>query len=252
MNLKKHIPIWGIVIIVGVMGGLVADVLQSDSDNFYSDVIRLDNVVTKIHENYVETVNSGDLVDKAVDGMLQILDPHTTYFEQKQYDELLIHTEGKFGGLGIQISIRDKALTVMTPIAGTPAARAGIQSGDQILKINNKPTRGISIDDAVGKLRGEPGSEVTITIRRKGEKDNDYTIVREIIHIKSVPYYGVLDKNIGYVRLNTFAQESGTEVEKALKELLKKNIKGLIFDLRNNPGRIESVRKRHPPIENRV
>ncbi|MDD5673592.1 MAG: S41 family peptidase [Chitinivibrionales bacterium] len=236
MNFKRHIPVWGIVIFLGVTGGLVADVSQGSNDNFYSDVIRLDNVVTKIHENYVEEVNSNNLVDKAVDGMLSILDPHTTYFQEKQYNELLIHTEGKFGGLGIQISVRDKILTVMTPIAGTPATRAGIQSGDQIIKINNKSTKGISVDDAVNKLRGEPGSEVTITIRRKGEKDADYTITREIIHIKSVPYYGVLDKNIGYIRLNTFAQESGEEVEKAIKELLKKNIKGLVFDLRTNPG----------------
>ena len=230
------IPVLGVVVLVVILGGLLVDVTVADGDNFYSDIIRLDNVVTKIHQSYVEKVNSKDLVDKAIDGTLKILDPHTTYFEKKQYEELMIHTEGKFGGLGIQISIRDNVLTVMTPISGTPASRAGIQSGDQILKINGKSTKGITVDQAVGKLRGEPNTSVGITIRRKGEKDIDYTIIREIIRIKSVPYYGVIDKDMGYIRLNTFSKETGAEVDKAIRELLKKNIKGLVFDVRSNPG----------------
>ncbi len=230
-------PFAGIVIMIVVITGLVVDATKADGDSFYSDIIRLEDVATKIHQNYVEEMNSKDLVDNAISGMLQILDPHTTYFEPKQYEELKIHTEGKFGGLGIQISIRDNVLTVMTPISGTPASRAGIQSGDQIIKIDGKSTAGISIDAAVGKLRGEPGSKVTITIRRKGEaKDIDYTIPREIIHIKSVPYYGVVADSIGYVHLSTFSQDAGAEVEKAIKELSKKSIKGLVFDLRHNPG----------------
>jgi carboxyl-terminal processing protease len=230
-------PFVGIVILTVVIGGLVVDATKADGDNFYSDIIRLDNVATKIHQNYVEEMNSKDLIDNAIQGMLQILDPHTTYFESKQYEELKIHTEGKFGGLGIQISIRDKVLTVMTPIAGTPAERAGIQSGDQILRIDTKPTLGLTIDQAVEKLRGEPGTKVTISIRRKGEpKDIDYAITREIIHIKSVPYYGVINNDIGYVYLQQFSEDAGSETEKAVKELLKKNIKGLVFDLRHNPG----------------
>jgi carboxyl-terminal processing protease len=230
-------PFTGIVIMIVVVAGLVVDATRADGDSFYSDIIRLDNVATKIHQNYVEEMPSKDLIDNAIRGMLQILDPHTSYFEAKQYEELKIHTEGKFGGLGIQISIRDKVLTVMTPITGTPASRAGIQSGDQIIKIDGKSTAGISIDNAVKKLRGEPNTKVSITIRRKGEpKDIDYTISREIITIKSVPYYGVLNNDIGYVHLQTFSQEAGAEVERAVKELLKKNIKGLVFDLRHNPG----------------
>lgn len=230
-------PFTGIVIMIVVIAGLVVDSTRADGDSFYSDIIRLDNVATKIHQNYVEEMPSKDLIDNAIKGMLQILDPHTSYFEAKQYEELKIHTEGKFGGLGIQISIRDKVLTVMTPITGTPASRAGIQSGDQIIKIDGKSTAGITVDQAVSKLRGEPGSKVTIQIRRKGEaKDIDYTIAREVITIKSVPYYGVLENDIGYIHLQTFSQEAGAEVEKAIKELLKKNIKGLVFDLRHNPG----------------
>jgi carboxyl-terminal processing protease len=230
-------PLLGVIILMVVVGGLVVDADKAEQENFYSDIIRLEHVATKIHQNYVEDVGSKDLVDEAIEGMLEILDPHTSYFEEKQYEELRIHTEGQFGGLGIQISIRDKMLTVMTPIAGTPASRAGIQSGDQIVKIDGKPTKGITVDQAVGKLRGAPGSEVTISIRRKGEKqDVDYTVTREIIHIKSVPFAGVLDNDIGYIRLLTFSQDAGDEIERGVRELMTKNIKGLILDLRHNPG----------------
>lgn len=230
-------PFFGVIVLIVVLAGLVVDATNSDSDDFYKDIIRLDGVVTKIHQSYVEEIPSKDLVDNAVKGILKILDPHTSYFEPKQYEELKIHTEGKFGGLGIQISIRDKLLTVMTPIAGTPASRAGIQSGDQIIKIEGKSTVGITIDKAVNKLRGEPGTNVSITIRRKGEvKDIDYEITRQIIHIKSVPFAGVIADSIGYIQLQTFSQEASAEVEKALQELIKKNIKGMVFDLRHNPG----------------
>ena len=236
-SLFMHMPFTGIIILVVVLAGLVVEATNTNSDNFYEDIIRQDDVATKIHQNYVEELSSKDLIDNAIKGMLRILDPHTSYFEAKQYEELKIHTEGKFGGLGIQISIRDKVLTVMTPIGGTPASRAGIQSGDQIVRIEGKSTAGITIENAVKKLRGEPGTKISITIRRKGEpKDLEYTITREIIHIKSVPFYGVLKDSVGYIQLQTFSQEAGDEVEKAVKELLKSNIKGLIFDLRHNPG----------------
>ncbi len=235
--LSGRIPFIGVTVLIVVIAGLAFDVTKADSDNFYEDVQRFDRVFTKIHQNYVEGIESKKLVDAAIEGMLSILDPHSNYFEKKQFDELLIQTEGKFGGLGIQISIRDKVLTVMTPIPGTPAERAGIQSGDQILKINGKSTEGITIDEAVGKLRGAPDTDVKITIRRRGEpKDLEYKITRAIIRIKSVPYYGVFGDGIGYLSLKTFSQDAGSEVEKALKELLKRNIKAVIFDLRYNPG----------------
>jgi carboxyl-terminal processing protease len=231
------VPITGMVLLIVVFVGLAVDSSGAGEENFFADVKRMDNVATKIHQNYVEDVSSKDLVDNAIKGMTQILDPHTSYFEAKEYEDLRMHTEGKFGGLGIQISIRDKVLTVMTPISGTPAHRAGIQSGDQIIRIDGVSTRGYTSDKAVTKMRGEPGTEVRLLIRRKGEaQDLEYVITRAIIHIKSVPYYGLLDGGIGYVTLQQFSQEAGAEVEKAVIELLKKNIRGLVFDLRHNPG----------------
>jgi carboxyl-terminal processing protease len=232
-------PLVGLAIIIVVITGMLIDIrsASNENDDFYEDHERFEMVYKNIHQNYVEQISSKDLVDNAVKGMLKILDPHTSYFDVKDFQELKIHTEGKFGGLGIQISIRDKVLTVMTPIGGTPASRAGIQSGDQIIKIDGKTTAGITIDNAVGKLRGEPGTKVVITVRRKGElKDLDYSITREIIHIKSVPYYGVISDSVGYVQLQTFSEEAGSDVEKAIKELTKKGIKSLVFDLRHNPG----------------
>jgi len=231
------IPMMGMVVLIVAFVGLAVDSTRANVDNFFADVVRMDNVAAKIHQNYVNDVSSKDLVDNAIKGMMQALDPHTTYFEAKEYDDLRIQTEGKFGGLGIQISIRDKVLTVMTPISGTPAHRAGIQSGDQIIRIDGASTRGYTSDKAVSKLRGEPGTSVTILIRRRGEaQDIEYTIKREIIHIKSVPFFGVLENDIGYIVLQTFSQDAGAEIERAIKELLKKNIKGLVFDLRHNPG----------------
>jgi carboxyl-terminal processing protease len=232
-------PFVGIAVLMVVFTGLWIDVPTADNqdNNFYSDIIRFENVATKIHQNYVEEMKSGELLDNGINGMLRILDPHTSYFKDDQYEELKIHTEGKFGGLGIQISIRDKVLTVMTPISGTPAARSGIQSGDQIITIDGKSTAGITIDKAVSKLRGKPGTRVTISIRRKGEgKDMEYTITREIIHIKPVPFAGVIDSSIGYIHLLQFSQDAGAEVDKAIQMLLKKNIKAMVFDLRHNPG----------------
>jgi len=235
--LEGRIPLFGVIVLIVVIAGLAFDVTRADSDNFYKDTQRFDQVFLNIHQKYVENIDSKKLIDSAIDGMLRLLDPHSNYFEKKQYEELIIQTEGKFGGLGIQIAIRDKVLTVMTPIPGTPAERAGIQSGDQILKINGKSTEGITTDEAVSKLRGAPDTEVMITIRRRGEsKDLDYKITRAIIQIKPVPFYGVFGNGVGYLVLKTFSQDAGAEVEKALRELLKHNIKGIVFDLRYNPG----------------
>src|SRR5690606_30349421 len=155
---------------------------------FYSDLTRLERIVTRINESYVEEVPSRELLDAAVEGMRGVLDPHTAYFEADDYKDLRISTDGEFGGLGIQIGIRDRVLTVIAPMSGTPAHRMGLRAGDRILRIDTLDTRGITVDEAVGKLRGKPGSRVTLRIGREGVAEPlDFTITRAIIKIESVP-----------------------------------------------------------------
>ncbi len=234
--------LWGVLFTAGIMVGLIADVSRAaestkEKGDFFSDVQLLDGVMSKIHQKYVEEVNSSDLVDQAVNGMLSILDPHTSFLKPKDYEELMIHTQGKFGGLGIQIAISEKVLTVMTPIPGTPAERAGIQTGDRIIKIDGKSTQGITVDKAVEKLRGEPGTSVVITILRKGERAPfEVPLVRDVIVIRSVPFSGMLENGVGYVRLNSFSKETADEMETAIDGLLKSGARGIIFDMRHNPG----------------
>ena len=196
-----------------------------------------DQVITTIYTDYVDPIDYRKLIKGAIDGMTSTLDPHTVFFTPKQYNDLKIDTRGKFGGLGIQIGLRDKWLTVISPIEGTPAYRSGIQAGDKIIKIEGESTKGITTEEAVSKLRGDPGTKVTITISREGEpKSFDVIIVRDIIEIKPIPYYGLVDDDIGYVRLTQFSAESGDEIKNALIDLTQQGAKGIILDLRSNPG----------------
>jgi len=208
----------------------------SKNESYYEWSNVFDRVLQRIHFGYVEEPDDSLFVRKAIEGGLQTLDPHTTFFDPKDYEDLMMQTEGKFGGLGIQISIRDKILTIMTPIEGTPAERAGLRSGDKIIKIDGKSTKGISTDKAVSKMRGEPGTKITLTIQREGEEPIDYEITRAIINIKSVPYAGLLNDTIGYVRLNSFSQTAEREVAQKVDSLRDLGMKALIFDLRYNPG----------------
>ncbi len=225
--------------VTAVVGGfaLIGSRVQAGGDKFYSDLIRLDKVVTKISENYVEEVSSEELVDAAVVGIRGILDPHTAYFTPKDYEDLKVNTEGEFGGLGIQIGIRDNMLTVVSPLAGTPAYRMGLQAGDKIIRIDTVSTQGITIDDAVDKLRGKPGTVVKLQIQREGAPGPlEFAITREVIKIESVPYAGMLNDSIGYVKVTQFAKRTGEDLEEKIVELKKHNPKGIILDLRVNPG----------------
>jgi carboxyl-terminal processing protease len=216
---------------------LAGNRVEAGSDRYYSDIDRLDKIVTKINENYVEPVTSKQLVDAAIEGMRDILDPHTAYFEARDYEDLKATTDGEFGGLGIQIGVRDQVLTVISPLAGTPAHRLGIQAGDKILRIDTADTRGISVDKAVDRLRGRAGTQVTLRIRREGVADPlDFTITREIIKIESVPYAALLGDSVGYVKVTQFAKFTGRDLETKVTELMKRHPRGLILDLRMNPG----------------
>jgi len=214
--------VYGAAVAVTI-AALAVDFSFAKNDNIYDEIQKLDKVLIKVDKNYVEQIPADELVDAAIEGMRTALDPHTAFFKKDDYEELMVHTKAEFGGLGITIAIRDNVLTVVSPLPGTPASMMGILAGDRIVKIDGKSTAGITVEEAVKKLRGKPGTQVTIAIEREGVKERfDYTITRAIIQIKSVPYYVMLSDTIGYVRLVSFSDESGKEVEDALKQLTGK------------------------------
>jgi carboxyl-terminal processing protease len=189
-----------------------------------------------VKKNYVEEVDEKDLVYGAIKGMLSSLDPHSSFMPPEAFKEMQVDTKGEFGGLGIQIGIKKRILTIIAPIEDTPAFRAGVKAGDKIIKIDGESTKDITLFEAVSKLRGPKGTSVTITIVRDGlEKPKDITIVRDIIKIKSVKSR-IIDKSIGYVKLTQFQEKTASELRKALNKFDKQNIGSLILDLRNNPG----------------
>lgn len=216
---------------------LGSSVLAKGEKFKYEDIIRLERVVNKIGEFYVEEVESEKLVEAAIDGLRDVLDPHTAYFSEKDYDNLKISTEGAFGGLGITIAIRDRVLTIISPLVGTPAFRMGLQAGDKIMEIDNESTKGITVDKAVEKLRGKPGTPVRIKIFREGLTEMlEYTVIREIIQIQSVPFAGLIQDSIGYVKITQFSKQTSQDLSEKLAMLKKQGMKSLILDLRNNPG----------------
>jgi len=200
------------------------------------DLIR--KVMEIIKSDYVEeNVDEQKLIYGAIEGMLKTLDdPFSRFMEPKSFKEMQVETQGEFGGLGIVITIKNKLLTVISPIEDTPAYKAGIKAGDVILKIDGKDVVDIALHDAVKLLRGPEGSKVTINVLREGEKEaKDYCLIREVIKIPSVKYY-IIKPNIGYIRLTQFIQTSSEDLEKALIALEKEKVTAIVLDLRNNPG----------------
>lgn len=198
----------------------------------FSDVLNL------VQDNYVEKVESKELIYGAINGMLKDLDPHSSFLKPEDYKELQIETKGKFGGLGIEITIKDSILTVVSPLEGTPADRAGMEAGDQIVKIDDEPTQDMSLMEAVQKMRGPKGTKVKLTVIRKGEKKPlEFDIVRDVITIQSVKSQ-MLEPSYGYVRISSFQSGTANDLRKALDELEKQNqpLQGLVLDLRNDPG----------------
>ncbi len=213
------------------------DAKQTPPGDFYDEVSRLNKVLSEVNRKYVEDVNPTELTDAALNGIRDILDPHTTVFSPKDYESLKVSMEGKFGGVGITISLRDNVLTVISPLSGTPAFRLGIRAGDKIRKIDGKDTKGLSLDDAVNQLRGKIGTDVTVSIQREGVPDlMDFTITRAEIIVHAVPYYGMVTNDIGYIKLATFSDKTLSDVENAIKALQKQGMKKIILDMRYNPG----------------
>lgn len=196
-----------------------------------------------VKSRYVEEVPSDTLMAGAIKGMVKSLnDPHSIYMDAKTFKEFMIETEGSFGGVGIVIGMKDKLLTVVAPIEGTPGEKAGIKSGDQIIKIDGQDTKEMALDEAVNKIRGQEGSKVVLTLMR-GQEVQDYTLTRSNIQIKTVGGK-MLENNIGYIRLSMFNENTGNDFVRKLQELEKQGMKSLVLDLRDNPGGLlgESVK----------
>ena len=203
----------------------------------YKQLNLFGDVFQRVQEQYVEEVTDKKLIESAISGMLQSLDPHSSYLSAESYKDMQVKTKGKFGGLGIEITMEDGVIKVVSPIDDTPAAKAGMQSGDLIIGVDGESIRGLTINESVSKLRGPVGSKVIITVVRDKKDPYEVEIRRDIIKIKSVKHNII--KNIGYVRLTTFSDTTTSGLEKAVNEI-KKNVgdefEGLILDLRNNPG----------------
>ncbi len=227
-------------VVIGVLGAALAvGVVSSqivNAQGTYEDLRSFVDVLNVIKKNYVDEVKTKDLVSGAIKGMLSSLDPHSGYMSPEAFKEFQVETKGEFGGLGIQISMKDSILTVIAPIEDTPAYKAGIKAGDKILKIDGESTKNMSIQDAVSKMRGPKGKPVTLNIFREGwTEPKDIPIVRDIIKIKSVKAKMLKDE-IGYIKLTQFQEMTSDDLTKALKDLKEKGMKSIILDLRNDPG----------------
>ena len=234
MNFKKKY-IFLTVFVVLAFGCFI----YSSSLTVITALRSIDNTLKIIDRNYVNDVDMTKLLDRAIEAMTDSLDAHTTYLRAKDYEDLMVHTEGEFGGLGIQISKRGDYITIISPIEGTPAYDAGLMQGDKIVKIEGISTKDMKLDKAVSMMRGKPGTDVTISISRKGlDKELDFTIKRAVIKIKSVPYAGMVENDVGYIVINSFSRSTTHEVKVALDSLISVGCKKFILDLRNNPGGI--------------
>lgn len=236
--MTKKIKVLALIFLIATAGIIVGrwSVAQSSSDEIYKDLRLFTEVFTTVKKHYVEEVNPHEIIISAIKGMINSLDPHSAYLTAEAYKEFQTETKGEFGGIGIQIGIKDGVLTVIAPIEDTPAWKAGIQAGDKIIKIDGQPTKDMNINDAVSKMRGPKGKPVTITIQRESWKEpKDITIIRDIIKIKSVKYK-MIDKEIGYIKLTQFQESTAQDLSAALKSLSEQGMQSLILDLRNNPG----------------
>jgi len=236
----KIISVILLVFLLGVTVGLGRfHKVSAVSNTTYEDLKVFTDVISLLQKEYVEETKSKTLIHGAIKGMLETLDPHSAFMPPNVFREMQEETKGRFEGLGIEITIKDGLLTVVSPIEDTPAFKVGILAGDQILKIEGEPTKNLTLIESVKRLRGPKGSKVTITIMREGfTKPQDFTLTRDVIPIRSVRYE-LLEKHYGYIRLSQFQEKTNIEFEKAmraLEEAGKGGLKGLILDLRNNPG----------------
>ena len=239
MSVKNKYFILGLAT-VGFVSTISISSLQAQSKNDDSSeridsMRKLASVLAIVEQNSVDDLNYTAIVNKTIAGLMNEIDAHSSYFSEKSYKDFKVTTEGEFGGLGINVGMRDKALTVIAPIDDTPAYKVGVKAGDIILKIDDKATMDMPLDEAVSLMRGKPKTPITLTIVRKGEtKPLKFTIIRDIIKIDSV-FVKTLDNDLLYIRVSNFDKKVVADVKKGINEKLKDR-KGIILDLRSNPG----------------
>jgi carboxyl-terminal processing protease len=241
MSNTKSVRLIGLGMVLGVSvtcaGLTFADADPADNTLPFEGLKTFSEVYGRIRHDYVEAVPDSKLLENAIRGMLEGLDPHSTYLDQEQYNELKVGTTGQFGGLGIEVGMENGFVKVISPIDDTPAQKAGVKAGDLIIRLDDKPVKGMSLNDAVKTMRGEPGARIVLTIVREGlDQPLKLEITRDIIKVKSVKSR-MLEKGYGYVRISSFQAKTGDNVVDAIEELKKDGeLSGLVLDLRNNPG----------------
>ena len=210
---------------------------NSSEVDIYKKIDLFGEVLEKINREYIDEINQSKSMDSAINGLLQSLDPYSSYMSPEILEEMQTETSGEFGGLGIEVGMEAGVVKVISPIDDTPASKAGLKAGDYIVKINDTQVQGKSLSEAVDLMRGPVGSSIELTVRRRGEKKAlTFNITREIIEIQSVKSE-LLEENIGYIRITSFNENSSDQIEKQIEELKKnKNLNSFILDLRNNPG----------------
>ncbi len=211
-------------------------------DDLYKELELFSDAVSIIRADYVEEKKSKDLIYGALKGMLASLDPYSQFMDPDTYNEMKVETEGEFGGIGIEITLKDDLLTIISPIDDTPAYKAGLKAGDKIVKIDGAIVKDLTLIEAVKKLRGKPGTDVNIIVLREADKKLlEFTITRAIIKIASIKKAEILESGIGYIRLAEFQENTPKDLSEALQKLEAENLKGLVLDLRNNPGGLLDV-----------
>lgn len=216
--------------------------VTDQNDKLYKQLELFEQALSLVRSDYVEQPEAEQLIYGALKGMLATLDPYSQFLDPDSYNELKIETGGEFGGLGIEITIKDELLTVISPIDDTPAYKAGLKPGDRIIKIDGQITRGITLHDAVKKLRGKPGTSVVLTMLREGDNAlKDVSLTRDNIKFASVREAKILEDHIGYIRLSDFRENTPRDLNEAIGKLRAENMDSVVFDLRNNPGGLLDV-----------
>ncbi len=245
MMRKSEYALWALLVLaVLAAGSTMVSLARSQSasasnSEIYKQLDLFGEVLERVRSDYVEKPEDSKLIESAINGMLAGLDPHSSYLNPKHFRDMQVQTRGEFGGLGIEVTMENGVVKVVSPIEDTPAAKAGVMSGDLITHLDKDPILGLTLQEAVEKMRGPVNSPITLTIVRKGVEDPfEVTVVRDTIHINPVKYNAEGD-DVGYVRLTTFNEQTTENMQKAIEDLKKQlgpNLKGYILDLRNNPG----------------